>query len=532
MKSTVLKALGAALILMMLASCAPAAMTNPAPAATQPPAQPTAVPATPTTAPALTTAKPYDVVWYQGCPWVSNALPDPDKDYIHQYILKNYNINLEIQFNAACDDSKTIAMFSAGQIPDFFQAYWSVGTPALLQLINQGVILPIDLSQYPGMKNALSADAFKYLTVDGKVYGFAPINDPTQYTSYIRQDWLDKLNLKAPTTPDEVTAVAKAFVASNKGAYALTSFISNGNPWTGLESFFAPFGFQPGTTDLMIQDNKVYFPGLSDNAKAGLMWFKQLLDAGCVDPGWSTNTEDVFQTEIGSGKVGMVTYYFYMLDPLFFDIGKMVADKNPNANWQWVDPLTGPAGKYMMVVPYANGTGNAFFVTQQAKSEPGKYEALMKFLDDAINVNSDLYKTMVWGEPNVTYWTDASGTVIKHSYGANNNEYLWMDNYRLFRTGNAQYREVSWGVTNKDMVTGFTRADTLPVDYSVRGLVPALSSQSDLDTYVAEEQLKFVTGQESFDNWGKFVTTAMTTYKGQAILDDATAKLKAIGMIH
>jgi hypothetical protein len=217
-----------------------------------------------------------------------------------------------------------------------------------------------------------------------------------------------------------------------------------------------------------------------------------------------------------------------MLNPNYYDVADMIKAKGTNANWQWMDPITGPAGKYDQVVPLDNGTGNAFFVTKQAQSEPGKYDALMKFLDDAINTKSDLYREMVFGIKGTTYWTDDQGNITKYDRKTPN--MLWQGNYRLFRTGNTEYRVGSWGVTQPLMVTGFARQDKMPVLFSVRGLVPSAEGQADLDQYVLEMHTKFVTGEESFDNWDKFVNEAMTTYKGQALLDDATTKLKALGL--
>jgi putative aldouronate transport system substrate-binding protein len=534
------------IILVMLASCAPAATPPPAPTqpptpteaakpteaqAVQPTAAPTEKPAEPTQAP----AKVYKVTWYQGCPWISDALPaNPTDDFEHEYILKNYGIDLKITFNAECDDSKTSAMIAAGDLPDFMQQYWSTGNSILSQLIDQGIVLPIDLSKYPGMKNAIPAEAFKFLTRNDQIWGFAPPNDPTHLTLWVRQDWLDKLGLKAPTTPEETLEVLKAFTTKDpdgnkkNDTYGLTGYLANGNPFNGLTSLMAPYGFAPGLTDLMIKDNKAYYPGLSEGAKQGLMWLNTAVKAKVIDPGWSTNTEDLFRQTVGNDKVGLVTYYHYMLNPNFYDVANMITAKGTNANWQYMDPLTGPAGKIDQVVALANGTGNAFFVTKQAQSEPGKYEALMKFLDDAINTKSDLYRFMVFGIKDKTYWTDDQGNITKYSRKP---DYLWQGNYRLFRTGNTEYRVGSWGVTQPTMVTGFARQDKLPVLFSVRGLVPAAEGQADLDQYVLEMHTKFVTGEESFDNWDKFVNEATTKYKGQVLLDDATARLKALGLI-
>ena len=532
-------------LLVALVSCgapapqvaAPTAASS-ATAAPQPTAAAAAPPATaapqPTAAAAQAPANVYKVVWYQGCPWVSDALPDPKDDVVHQYILQHYSLDVEVRFNAECDDAKTSAMISAGDLPDFMQQYWTTGNPILSQLIDQGIVLPIDLDKHPGMKNAISPEAYTFLTREGKVWGFAPPADPTHQTLWIRQDWLDKLGMKPPTTPAEALEVAKAFTSKDPDGngkadtYGLTSFVSSGDPYQGLTAFLAPFGFVPGDSDLMVQDNKAYFPGLSENAKQGLMWLNELVKAKAIDPAWSTNTEDQFREAVASDKVGMVTYYFYMLNPNFYDVADKIKARGSNAKWVWVDPLTGPAGKYMQVQPYANGIGNAFFVTSHAQSEPGKYEAVMRFLDDAINVKSDLYRSMVWGVKDTTYWTNDKGEIVKRQL---DDAHKYMGNYRLFRTGNTEYRVGSWSVTQPVMVEGFGRADKLPVLSSVRGLVPAHVAQADFDQYIAENHIKFATGEESFDNWDTFLNEAMTSFKGQEILDDATAKLKALGLI-
>lgn len=540
-QSTLFKWLSLVVILVMLAACTPKAATEAPveepveeaqPAEVVAEAEPTEAAVEEEPAPA---AEPFKVTWYQGCPWVADPLPDSKDDFVHQYILANYNIDLSITFNAECDDAKTTAMIAAGDVPDFMQQYWTTGTPTLIQLIDQGIILPIDLEKYSGMKNAIPADGWNFLKRDDQVWGFTPPGDPTHQTLWIRQDWLDKLGLKTPTTPDEVLEVAKAFTYNDpdgngdNDTYGMTSFASSGNPYAGLWAFLAPFGFQPNMTDLMIKDNQVYFPGLGEGAKEGLMWLNKVVAEGVLDPAWSTNTEDQFRQLVATNKVGMVTYYHYMLNPNYYEIADSIEQSGSPANWVWMDPLTGPAGKYMVVQTIANGIGNAFFVTIQAQSEPGKYEAVMKMLNDAIDVKSDLYRIMVWGEKDVTYWTDEQGNIVKRQL---DDAHKYMGHYRLFRTGNLEYRQGSWGLSHPPaMVEGFTRADNLPVLWSVRGLVAAGEGQADLDTYVSEMHINFVTDEESFDNWDAFVEEAMTTYGGQQLLDDAAAQLKTLGLI-
>jgi putative aldouronate transport system substrate-binding protein len=531
-----------AILVMILVACGPAATPTAAPTqggaeATQAPAEATQPPAEATQPPAEATqppAKVYNVIWYQGCPWYADPLPDPEDDIVHQYVLENYGLNLELRFNAECDDGKTTAAIAAGDVPDFMQQYWTTANPILTQLIDQGIVLPIDLEQYPGMKNAISPEAYTFLKRDGQVWGFAPPADPTHETLWVRQDWLDNLGLERPTTPEEALEVARAFTFDDPDGngqddtYGLSNFAGAELGYRGIHAFMAPFGFFPGRADLQIADNKAFFPGLSENAKQGLMWLNQAVEEKVIDPAWSTNTEDAFREAVANDKVGMVSYYLYMLNPAFYDVADRIAARGSPADWQWMDPLTGPAGKYMYVQPYNNGIGNAFFVTSQSQSEPGKHEALMRFLNDAIDVNSDLYRVMVWGVKDVTYWTDDQGNIVKRQL---DDDHKYLGHYRLFRTGNEEYRVGSWGETQPVMVPGFARADTLPVVFSVRGLVPAHSAQADFDQFIAEKHAAFANGQESFDDWDSFVDEAMTTFSGQEILDDATAQLKSLGLI-
>jgi hypothetical protein len=53
---------------------------------------------------------------------------------------------------------------------------------------------------------------WREVTRDGHIYGIAYLEDglTSDSLTLVRQDWLDKVNMKAPTTLDEMTAVAKA----------------------------------------------------------------------------------------------------------------------------------------------------------------------------------------------------------------------------------------------------------------------------------------------------------------------------------
>ncbi len=111
---------------------------------------------------------------------------------------------------------KLNVLIASNQAPDLI---WEYDRNYIGQLVTQGVIQPIDeyiekystsykayLEQHPELK--------PYLTFDGKTYAVTTkraVNTVANHGMWIRQDWLDKLKLKAPTTVEELVEVAKAF---------------------------------------------------------------------------------------------------------------------------------------------------------------------------------------------------------------------------------------------------------------------------------------------------------------------------------
>ena len=68
-------------------------------------------------------------------------------------------------------------------------------------------------------------------TINGALYGLALTNDVGDGASliFIRQDWLDELNLEVPSTLGELIEVAEAFVANNMSGRSSTMGISMAN---------------------------------------------------------------------------------------------------------------------------------------------------------------------------------------------------------------------------------------------------------------------------------------------------------------
>ena len=108
------------------------------------------------------------------------------------------------------------AAISSGEIPDIA----SVGKEDLKRLVDAGLI--VDLKPYideyasdyvKQLYENVGESAFDAVTYNGAVYGL-PISDcdiERAQILWLRQDWLDALNLRAPETMEELKEVLRAF---------------------------------------------------------------------------------------------------------------------------------------------------------------------------------------------------------------------------------------------------------------------------------------------------------------------------------
>ena len=124
-KKSILSAGLTLLLAALLAACAPAGSA--------PAAQSGA------TSGEAATDQVYEVIFWQHGPWTRAPFAEPGQDFIHQYILENYNLDIEIQA-APTDggDAKLNAMVAAGDLPDFIEAYWTVGSVIALMMFFAG----------------------------------------------------------------------------------------------------------------------------------------------------------------------------------------------------------------------------------------------------------------------------------------------------------------------------------------------------------------------------------------------------------
>ncbi|MNW41267.1 Lipoprotein LipO precursor [compost metagenome] len=203
---------------------------------------------------------------------------------------------------------KLNVLFASGSAPDLI---FEFGTSIRNSLYDQKQLMPLDdlienhsteykelLVKYPQLKKAGTKS-------DGKLYEVGRINEVYPLGSlFIRQDWLDALNLEMPKTTDEMIAVAKAF----------TEMDPDGN---GKDDTYGIAGVQFGDTSGIIRymfngnwinvndKNEIEF-GL-ENMKLATQFRRDLYEAGVMDKDFLTDKDgSKAKQDFLNGKVGIM----------------------------------------------------------------------------------------------------------------------------------------------------------------------------------------------------------------------------------
>lgn len=263
--------------------------------------------------------------------------------WINTY-LEKFNIELEIIVLANGDDYKqklTMAIAS-NSLPDLMY----LDGNSYVQLARAGKIQEVtnlfDLYTGDILRQTLMGDdqaVFKQAVIDGKLYGLPKTKGMVWPGSilYIRQDWLDNLNLSIPTTFDDVVEVARAFTFNDPDGngqndtfgLGLNNEMIAAADAGSIQGVLAAYG---GFTDTWIYNEEtgiVEYAALSQGTRNGLEKLASMFDEGLIDVEFGVKNADNVGEDIAAGKIGM--YYGTAGGNLYF-LNDCVINA-PNADW-------------------------------------------------------------------------------------------------------------------------------------------------------------------------------------------------------
>lgn len=155
-------------------------------------------------------------------------------------------------------------------------------------------------------------------TPEGKIYWYPGLSyrklngEDTRGTGFAvqyRKDWLDALNLTAPTTVDELYTVLKAFRDGDANGNNAPDEIA----LFGVDGFdngiAQSFGLAPNLFDIENHTDKAVTPWLQPGIKPYLEYMKKLVADGIIDASLIGATNEVSDQKVTENKAGALCSY-------------------------------------------------------------------------------------------------------------------------------------------------------------------------------------------------------------------------------
>ncbi|MEK3913637.1 extracellular solute-binding protein [Paenibacillus sp. FSL H7-0331] len=304
-----------------------------------------------------------------------------ESNRVTKYINEKSGINVKwVPVVRTQSTQKMNTLIAAGEAPDLM---WEFGRDYMSTLKDQGAIQPIDdyIEKYStSYKNYLKAhpELKPYTMFDGKTYiatSARGVDAIANHAMWIRQDWLDKLGLKTPTTMDELMTVMRAFKdkdpdgnGKNDTLGAAFNFNYNGI----VQAMFAAHsGLWYLENDKMVKGN------FTDRYTDVLSLLKTMFDEGLVDKEYITDKN--YQKErqlLVTGKAG-VYFSSWNIAAEYRELKQNV----PDAKLVPLEPVSTKYGKFGL---FQEPPANKLIVFNKNMKDP---EAAVKLLDWMIDKN-------------------------------------------------------------------------------------------------------------------------------------------------
>ena len=223
---------------------------------------------------------------------------------------------------------------TAGEIPDMFIV---TNQNDLVQLAESGLIMPVDdvVDKYftTWDKEIQSSDGGKLYEMamyDGQCYGIPCNISDTDTFSYIwlRKDWMDKLNLEAPKTMDDLRNIMLAFKEAKLGGSENTyGMVIDKDLYYSTRGLFAGYGAYP---EFWVEDESgnLVWGGTQENVKKALTYLNGLYNDGLLDKEFITQSNTDAKALMFNSQAGIL----YAGHWLAHDLQKL-HDNDPESDW-------------------------------------------------------------------------------------------------------------------------------------------------------------------------------------------------------
>jgi putative aldouronate transport system substrate-binding protein len=280
--------------------------------------------------------KKYDIKWYQWGP--QDLHPD---DAIIKHINEKFNVNLKIERILSKEYVKNLELkIAAGDMPDVFR--YQLGSAHIYsQLYEDGFLM--NFSEYAdkynlkGLKEYTNRPGTEEFREKDGVFQLPSRKAGVTSVIIVRQDWLDQLGLKKPTTMDEFKAMLKAFKDNKLGGNNTVpaTFAFGAPDLLGLSTGFT------GANSWTKKDGKWMYEHTMPQYKAFVQFARELYQDGLIDKEVFTANEAQAKAKFIGGSSGVI----FAPTERYVAIEKDFAASNKSAKLSLIIPKPkGPAG--------------------------------------------------------------------------------------------------------------------------------------------------------------------------------------------
>ena len=427
-----------------------------------------------------------------------------------------------IETMTPADNTAMNLIFASGDLPDMIHWNWNSYSGGISKAISDGIVLPLNdlLEEYAPAYNALIHSNEDYqraaLTANGDVYGFAFIRGHKDLVTYsgpiIRADWLEKCGLEMPQTIGEFYDMLVAFRDQCGATYPLSttpSYIAGDD-----QGSFILGAFGVPRTSFYRDGETVKFGFYEAGMKDAYAFLHQLYTEGLLDPNFSTLDTATINSNFYNGVSGVVTgllgsgignHLSAMADDPEFDVAGMnylVADEKKGElpiSGHSDFPVTAEATVITTTCEYPEIAAQ---VLDYGYTEEG--HMLFNF-----GIEGESYE-MVDGYPTYTELITHNPDGLSMQYAMapymlswNGGNMVQDERYSYQYSGLPQQQAALATWANTTVTDHIMPPLTIPDDQSAR----FASLGNDITTYCNEMRIKFITGEESLENFDAYLET-------------------------
>jgi ABC-type glycerol-3-phosphate transport system substrate-binding protein len=431
----------------------------------------------------------------------ANARVESDlSDLTKAYLKETFGFDFELITGVDNWQQKYALLVSGGDIP----ALSVIPAANFYEYAAQGAYIDLTdkVKEYPNIMDYVDETNWPRVSVGGRIYAVPGNNTAGKWNYSIRKDWLDKLGLGIPSTYDEFVEVLRAFTEDDPDGNGVNDTYGYGN--SNLNMFYGMFGQTPGY--YTVKDGVIEIGSISEGYKQALIATKELYDKGYIDPEVFTQMGEQFWQKLAQGKIGSWAAWWSELSGAYGSYA--FAENNPGGELIGVPAIPGPDGTVGM--PAQDPMDNVLAISYKFEDA----DRLLTYID---------WSTTDYGYRVSRYGPEGKGFTLKPDGSL---DYLWIRDPEHKLADGSKIEgdpEVFCYINRIDIYPEMIMGDAVIQQKSYEGYVMARDNpllhnaflgltteefqtlMPDVTKYVDEMRLKFLLGDESFDNWDAYV---------------------------